>query len=310
MPSRRPSAAHQEAVSRRLALLSAELSQERPAVAADDYALPLTHTRVASGRVRPEPTAPVPEPPPEPLSEPLPEQVPGPVPASLPQPVRRPGRHAARRGRAWLPDALQGRVALGPGPLALVAVIVATGLAVTCWLVVRSDPRPVPAAPSVPVAPLASPVAAAASGSPEGEVTVDVAGKVRRPGIVVLASGSRVVDALEAAGGARPGVDLATLNLARVLVDGEQLVVGIDVPVVPGLPASTVAPSGGPLILVNLNTAGQAELETLPDVGPVTAQAIIAWRTEHGTFRAVEELLEVDGIGDATLATLTPHVTV
>ena len=62
--------------------------------------------------------------------------------------------------------------------------------------------------------------------------------------------------------------------------------------------------------LVNLNTADQAQLETLPDVGPVTAQAIIAWRTEHGGFTAVDELLEVDGIGDATLATITPHVTV
>ena len=127
----------------------------------------------------------------------------------------------------------------------------------------------------------------------------------------MLDAGARVIDALEAAGGARPGVDLTSLNLARLLVDGEQIVVGVAAPTgVAGATAgrSRRAPPTGPL--VNLNTADQALLETLPDVGPVTAEAIIAWRTEHGGFTAVDELLEVDGIGDATLATLTPHVTV
>ena len=111
-------------------------------------------------------------------------------------------------------------------------------------------------------------------------------------------------------GGARPGVDLASLNLARLLVDGEQIVVGVP-------PSAGVAGAASPLPpgstdgpLVNLNTADQALLETLPDVGPVTAEAIIAWRTEHGGFTAIDELLEVDGIGDATLAELSPHVTV
>ena len=102
--------------------------------------------------------------------------------------------------------------------------------------------------------------------------------------------------------------DLSGLNLARLLVDGEQILVGV--PAVVGLPGAAVptGPADGPL--VNLNTATQAELETLPDVGPVTAEAILAWRTEHGGFTAVDELLEVDGIGDATLATIAPHVTV
>jgi competence protein ComEA len=140
-------------------------------------------------------------------------------------------------------------------------------------------------------------------------VTVDVAGKVRRPGIAVLDAGARVVDALKAAGGARPGVDLSGLNLARVLVDGEQILVGVPAPV--GLAASA-APSagapGGPL--VNLNTATETELDGLPEVGPVTAQAILSWRDEHGGFSSVDELLEVDGIGDATLAKLAPLVTV
>lgn len=215
-----------------------------------------------------------------------------------------------------VPETIRGRFALGPAQLSLVAVLVAVGLAVTCWWVVRGDPRTVasPVTPD-PVAGLATPVASAApepapsvSASAGGSVTVDVAGKVRRPGIVVLGLGARVVDALEAAGGARRGVDLSSVNLARVLVDGEQLLVGL--PSVGGVAGAAVptAGSGGPL--VNLNTATQTELETLPDVGPVTAEAILAWRSEHGGFTAVEELLEVDGIGDATLATIAPHVTV
>ena len=121
-------------------------------------------------------------------------------------------------------------------------------------------------------------------------------------------TGARVVDALEAAGGARPGVDLSGLNLARVLVDGEQVVVGVPAPA--GVAASALASPGAPGgPLVNLNTASQSELEALPEVGPVTAQAILAWRDQHGGFTAVDELLEVDGIGEKTMAELAPHVT-
>ncbi len=147
---------------------------------------------------------------------------------------------------------------------------------------------------------------------------VDVAGKVRRPGIVELPAGSRVVDALEAAGGVRPDVDTAALNLARPLVDGEQIVVGLSVPAVASASPSAMPPPGGPvpalptpsgaIARVNLNTATQVELETLPGIGPVTAQAILTWRTENGGFTSVDELLEVSGIGEATLAELTPHV--
>ena len=138
-------------------------------------------------------------------------------------------------------------------------------------------------------------------------MTVDVEGKVRHPGIVVLDTGTRVVDALEAAGGARAGVDLSGLNLARVLVDGEQVLVGVAAPAGVAAAAATGEPGGA---LVNLNTATQVDLEALPEVGPVTAAAILAWRDEHGGFTAVDELLEVDGIGDATLALVAPHVTV
>ena len=316
MRSRRPTTEHQDAVARRLALLSAELAGVRPApdeplperpgpppATAPDAssARPPSHTRVRLPQPRPgvvEHSAP-------------PEQ---PEEWEEPAPVPRPGRHASRRpGRALagaLPETLQGRVALGPSQLALVAVLVALGLAVTAWWVVRADPREVAApVPGRQVAGLATPAApAVSSAAPEGEVTVDVAGKVRRPGIVVLAAGSRVVDAIEAAGGARPGVDTSSLNLARVLVDGEQVLVGVPVAAaVPGV-ASGGPPAAG--ALVNLNTATAAELESLPEVGPVTAAAILAWRDEHGGFTAVDELLEVDGIGEATLATITPHVTV
>ncbi len=220
-----------------------------------------------------------------------------------------------------VPATLRGRVALGPAQLAVVALVVALGLGVTCWWVVRGDAERLEApaleptsaglvtqGPLSDAAPVVAPAPATSSGAPS-TVTVDVTGKVRRPGIVVLDPGARVVDALEAAGGARPGVDLSGLNLARLLVDGEQVVVG-ERP--PSAVAISAVPSpgvpGGPL--VNLNTATQAELEALPEVGPVTAQAILSWRGEHGGFTAVDELLEVDGIGDATLGQLAPYVTV
>ena len=108
-------------------------------------------------------------------------------------------------------------------------------------------------------------------------------------------------------GGARAGVDLTGLNLARVVVDGEQILVGVAPP--PGVAGTvTGAPPEG-TSLVNLNTADQPTLETLPGIGPVTAASILAWRTDNGGFTSVDELLEVDGIGEATLADLAPLVT-
>jgi competence protein ComEA len=311
MTSLRPRADHQEAVSRRLALLTAELASSQAAEPAE--------TPVGSadkpwleGHTRIRPLRAVPDSHPEPVAAP---HLPAPV-------VPVPGRHAARRGAAaLLPEAMRGRVALGPTQLVIVAVLVAVGIAVTGWWVVRGDSQRLEA-PSAPgttgtslsgaATPLADATPAAAGGAqtPAAEsVTVDVTGKVRDPGIVVLDGGARVVDAVEAAGGARRGVDLSSLNLARVLVDGEQIVVGGPPGPPGGVAAATGAPSpGGPL--VNLNTATQPELEALPEVGPVTAQSILSWRTEHGGFTSVDELLEVDGIGDATLAQIAPHVTI
>ena len=246
------------------------------------------------------------------------------------------GRHARRpispggRVGGWvydrLPPTLQGRFRLTAGHLTVVALLVAAGFAVTAWWAVRAhgEGTVVPAstwsdrvegspAPDQPTA-LVTPVGDAASDAPQGDpavVVVDVAGKVRRPGIVKLPVGARVVDAIEAAGGARRGVDLSQLNLARVLVDGEQVVVGIPPPGGVAAPAASApgAPSGAAGPLVNINSATQSQLEELPGVGPVTAAAILQWRSDNGAFTAVDELLEVSGIGDATLAKIAPFVT-
>jgi len=233
------------------------------------------------------------------------------------EPVRR-GRHAAHRAG---PAAL---LSLAPAQLATAAVLVAVALGATCWWLVRGTAHPssdLAAAPTRALVTATAPTGPADPGSRDpaardspATVTVDVAGKVRHPGIAVLDAGARVVDALEAAGGARRGVDLSSLNLARVLVDGEQVLVGeppANGTAGPAAGSGAAAPApGAPASLVDLNTATEAELETLPEVGPVTAAAIAAWRDEHGGFTSVEELVEVDGIGEATLARLAPYVTV
>lgn len=177
--------------------------------------------------------------------------------------------------------------------LAAVALIVA---ATSGWLLLRHSPHPT--AVSLPTVPRALP-SNMASASPAKVVVVDVAGKVRRPGVVELPQGSRVADALRAAGGVRPGVDIGLLNLARPLTDGEQVVVGLAgagaEPPAPGASAGKGSTAGSP---VDLNTATVADLDGLPGVGPVLAQRIIDWRTANGPFTSVDQLHEVSGIGD------------
>ncbi|MFC9588571.1 helix-hairpin-helix domain-containing protein [Streptomyces sp. NPDC056944] len=147
-----------------------------------------------------------------------------------------------------------------------------------------------------------------AGASAGARVVVDIGGKVRRPGVLTLPAGSRVADALRAAGGAEPGADLTGVNRARVLFDGEQVLVGL-----PGAPAGGSGPGGGagggaPGVPLSLNTATAEQLDGLPGVGPVLAQHIVDHRTEHGGFRSVGELREVDGIGERRFADLEPLV--
>lgn len=280
------------------------------------------HTRVA---------APVPE-----ALEPFREQAFGPPasPATAAPPVPVPGRHAARRAAvALVPEQVRGRVALGPWHLAVVALGVAVALAVACWWVVRGSSTSVPAPATVTAAPLvgltpapgatpvavpSAPVSIEAGSSPAStatastaEVTVDVEGKVRRPGVRVLPAGSRVIDAIRAAGGAPRRRDLSGLNLAAVLTDGQQIMVGAVSTTMPTVgPSAAATGAAGPGTLVDLNTATADELDTLPGVGPVTAQSILQWRAQNGGFTSIDELMSVDGIGPKTYAEIEPFVTV
>lgn len=150
-------------------------------------------------------------------------------------------------------------------------------------------------------------IGASAEPTAAGGVFVHVAGAVRKPGLYELGPDSRVADAIEAAGGALPKAQIDLVNLAQVLADGMK----IEVPASGEAQPVTTDPSGAPAgtVLVSINQAALEELETLPGVGPVTAQAIISHREEAGPFASLEELLEVSGIGPATFAEIRPHVT-
>ena len=224
----------------------------------------------------------------------------------------------------------QGRVDPGRRGLAALALVVLLAVALTSWYVVRSRPQEVVVPPplvgsvaGVPRHP--APAAPAAVDAASGEVVVAVAGRVRRPGLVRLPVGSRVDDAVRAAGGARRPADLALVNLARRLVDGEQVVVG-GVPAQagavapgasapggaggPGGAAAGPAPGSGPGAPLDLNAATAAQLDGLPGIGAVLAERIVAWRTEHGRFASVDQLREVDGIGESKFGQLRSRVRV
>ncbi len=122
---------------------------------------------------------------------------------------------------------------------------------------------------------------------------INVAGKVKNPGVYQLPPGSRVVDALEAAGQQLKGVDISDINLARVLVDGEQILIGSN-RTVSGKVAAKKISADNPL---DINRATIAQLDTLPGIGPVTAQRIIDYRTKAGRINAVDELKKISGLG-------------
>jgi competence protein ComEA len=242
----------------------------------------------------------------------------------------------------WLPDASQGRgwvarVRADPGRAGAIALAVVAALAVlvTVFTLVRDKPAPVMSAKLPPVekaataSPRSSASPAAGPASPQ-QVVVSVVGLVHTPGLVTLAPGARIADALQAAGGPVNGADTIGLNMARPVGDGEQIVVGL-APVsgqptalgssvasgsVPASkPPGPTGPGSGsvkpkPGEAVNLNTATVEQLDALPGVGPVTAAAIVAWRQANGKFTSVDQLADVDGIGPARLDKLRPLVRV
>jgi competence protein ComEA len=179
-------------------------------------------------------------------------------------------------------------------------IVLVTGVAVVMW-VARSAPRIAPPSEALPPA-LPAPTTSG------GSVLVHVAGAVREPGVYTLPTGARVIDAIESAGDARPSGDLNALNLASAVTDGMQVLVprraGASTSTVPTTSAS---PSPAP---VNVNTADGPALETIPGIGPVTATAIIEYRDQSGAFSSVEQLIDVSGIGPATLETIRPYITV
>jgi competence protein ComEA len=194
----------------------------------------------------------------------------------------------------------------GVRALAAVAALVVVITVLVAW---RSRPRVEPVADPPAVVP--APTTPGGVRPSVAQVVVAIAGKVRRPGLVRLPSGSRVADALQAAGGANAGVDLTMLNPARKVVDGELIVVGVPPPSGAAVAAGTgPAAAPAPGTPVNLNTATLAELDSLPGVGPVLAQRILDTRTTQGGFTAVSDLRKVDGIGDARYEQLKDLVVV
>jgi competence protein ComEA len=187
----------------------------------------------------------------------------------------------------------------------LVTIAVAAGVLLTWWLLSERPRTSSPDAVSLSSHAAAPASGASASPTTSGELVIDVVGKVKHPGIVTVPAGSRVHDAIAEAGGVRGRVDPSTLNMARVLADGEQIIVGQEP--VASAPAGGVSTATGSRI--SLNTATLEQLDTLPGIGPVTAQAILDHRTEHGPFTSVDDLLDVKGIGEATLDDFRDQVT-
>jgi competence protein ComEA len=198
------------------------------------------------------------------------------------------------RGRDWL-------LAMSPTALAALAALCAVVLTVTAMTLLRprspgSGEPTATAAAATSFPPLPSPSAAL--------IVVDVGGRVRHPGLVRLPPGSRVADAVKAAGGALRRTDLVTVDLAALVTDGELLLIGLPGGS-PGAGPGAVAAGGK----VDLNSATVDQLDALPGIGPVLAARIVAWRAQHGGFHSVDQLQDVPGIGPSIYAELQPLVT-
>jgi competence protein ComEA len=207
-------------------------------------------------------------------------------------------------GRARLQD-LVTRLRSGEDPVAGVALLLVVAL-VAGFFWYRAGLQGGEEAAVLPGAPVIAPTTTTAPAL----LVVHVAGAVVRPGLYRLPAGSRVSDAVEAAGGPAPLADLDRLNLAARLVDGQRVAVGRQgepAPPGPAEEAGGTPPGQGP---VDLNTAGQSELETLPGVGPARARAILEERARRGGFRSPQDLLRVPGIGERRFAELRDHVRV
>jgi competence protein ComEA len=235
----------------------------------------------------------------------------------------------------WLPDGSpQGaagwfaRVRADPGRAGAIALaaIAAIAVLVAIFTLMRDQPAPIRSAKLPPVEAVVSSGRGAGTSTtakPDQPVVVSVVGLVHTPGLVTLAPGARIADALKAAGGTTDGADTIGLNMARQVGDGEQIVVGIapvkgQPPVLGSSVSSGTAAPGPPgpgshpdrpdkparPEVVNLNTATVQQLDALPGVGPVTAAAIVAWRDANGKFTSVDQLAEVDGIGPGRLEKL------
>jgi competence protein ComEA len=204
-----------------------------------------------------------------------------------------------------LEESLRDRLAsLSRRELAALAVVVVVTLAGGAVWYVRSLPRPIDVVRRPGAVGVAQPVAAPAVTPSPSSILVHVAGKVRRPGVYEFREGDRVIDAIDAAGGARGDAALDELNLAAPLTDGSQVLV-------PGRSAAAPAPIGegsttsgaadATTAKINVNTADAAELEELPGIGEVLSQAIVDYRVENGPFSSVDELEDVSGIGPSIL---------
>ncbi|GAB4584150.1 helix-hairpin-helix domain-containing protein [Nocardia sp. IFM 10818] len=229
------------------------------------------------------------------------------------------------RGTRWDP---------GPRGAVILAVIAALAILLTAIVSLREKPvvhavppiAPAGATTSTAQAPGAAPPSTTPDARPSatGEVVVSVVGLVEFGGLRRFPPGARVADAVKAAV-PHPEADLSGLNLAQQLCDGDQIVIGKTDPrpqqvgstvvnaalAAPAQkPPGTPRPSGSPATKVNLNTATESDLEALPGVGPVTARAIVAWRTKNGKFTAIEQLTEIEGIGPARLTRLREVVTI